>query len=86
MTNRAQLITSINKKWKAQGLFIRFRNGNTGDCSINNLCQVQIEDAMKHIDDWTVDWDLDLTQDEIAFVKEDSEWRADFIALRRKIK
>jgi hypothetical protein len=56
-------------------MFIRFLNGNTHDCSIYNLCYVSLDDAMDHVDDWKVDWDMDLTRREIALVK-DPVWRA----------
>lgn len=80
---RVQLTVSIVKKWKEQGLFIRFLNGNTLDCNISNLRQVQIEEAMEHIDDWVVDWDLHLTDDEVQFVMDNPEWREKFIALKK---
>jgi hypothetical protein len=49
-----ELTNSIIKKWRNQGMFIRFLNGNTHDCSIYNLCFVSLDDAMDHIDDWKV--------------------------------
>jgi hypothetical protein len=70
-----KLTDSILSKWKTHDRFIRFLDGNTNNCSINNLCQVSIEDAMDHIDEWKVDWDMDLTRSEIALVN-DPVWRA----------
>jgi hypothetical protein len=40
-----------------------------------NLVFVSLGDAMRRIDDWVVDWDMDLTEEEIALVRTE-EWRA----------
>jgi hypothetical protein len=70
-----QLTDSILSKWQNQDRFIRILDGNTNNCSIYNLCQVSLDDAMDHIDEWKVNWDMDLTRREIALVK-DPVWRA----------
>jgi len=65
---------SIIKKWQKQGTFIRFLDGNSLNCNLNNLKYVSIDDAMDHIDSWKVDWDMDLTKKEIKTVR-DPAWR-----------
>jgi hypothetical protein len=43
--------------WRRQGTFIRFLDGNTGNNAVSNLAFVSLPEALKHIDDWVVDWD-----------------------------
>jgi hypothetical protein len=69
------LTDSILNKWKAQRTFIRFVDGNTKNCAVSNLHYVLLPDALDHIDNWKVDWDMELTEEEIALVKK-PEWRA----------
>ena len=64
----------IIKKWKKQGTFVRFLNGDTMCCRLGNLAYVSLEDAMKNIDIWVVDWDMNLTEKEIERVRT-PEWR-----------
>ena len=66
---------SILKKWRAQGSFLRFKDGDQMNCSVRNLEYVSLKDAMDNIDEWTVDWDMNLTPKEISLVKT-PEWRA----------
>ena len=73
--NQMDLTTSIMSKWRAQGHFIRFIDGNVANCSVRNLCYVSLKDAMEHIDEWKVDWDMNLTADEVALVHRPS-WRS----------
>ena len=68
------LTTSILSKWRAQGFFIRFLDCNTHNCAASNLHFVSLKNAMDHIDDWKVDWDMELSPEEIALVKT-PEWR-----------
>ena len=72
MSNK--MTTSIMKKWNDQGSFIRFLDGNPTNVALTNLECVSIEEAMKHVDDWKVDWDMNLTDKEIALVRT-SKWR-----------
>ena len=65
----SSLINSIIMKWRTQGSFIRFIDGDKRNCTVSNLCYVSLEDAMNHIDDWVVDWDAELTRNEIRLVK-----------------
>ena len=67
--------SSILAKWRKQGAFVRFLDGNTLNCAPTNLAWVQLPDAMEHINDWVVDWDLYLTKKERALVMT-PEWRA----------
>ena len=71
-----ELTGSILRKWQNQGYsFIRFRDANPSNCSVSNLMLVSLQQAMEHIEDWVVDWDMNLTPEEIAVVC-DPEWRA----------
>ena len=70
-----RLTKSIFEKWRKQEYFVRFVNGNTLDCRRENLETVLLTDALiDHIDDWKVDWDMDLTSTEVALVR-DPAWR-----------
>ena len=60
--------------------FIRFLDGTTTNCKADNLLFVSLRDALDHIDEWTVDWDIDLTLKEIYLVKHAS-WRDVFLRL-----
>lgn len=73
-TSYSELTSSIMRKWKSQSSFIRFVDGNTGNIHPDNLKYVSIKDAMKNIDTWKVDWDMDLTRAEIQQVRSKS-WR-----------
>jgi hypothetical protein len=69
------LTKSILRKWEQQGGFIRFVNQDTLDLRRQNLEHVSMKDAMDHVDDWKVDWDMNLTEEEIALVRNPT-WRA----------
>ena len=70
-----KLTNSILKKWREQGSFIRFLDGNTLNCSVNNLAWVSIKDAMLNFDSWRTDWDADLSKREKDLVN-DPTWRS----------
>lgn len=72
------LTNNILKKWRKQKTFIRFINGNTLDCRLSNLEQVSLQDALMHVHDWVVDWDMDLTHREKQLVLDDN-WRLGLI-------
>jgi len=62
----------ILRKWKKQCMqygFIRHINGNTRDNMVENLQYVNYE-FLFHLEEWSVDWVLDLTPREIEFVHE----------------
>ena len=67
----SELTESIFTKWKWQlnmnGGFIRWINGNRIDYTPSNIVFVSPQDAMRNIDSWTVDWDMELDADEIAY-------------------
>jgi hypothetical protein len=67
-----RLLVSIIEKWREQAVtgFIRFFNGNTADCRAANLQFVSLRDTFLHFDDWKVDWDINLTEEEIDLVKQ----------------
>jgi hypothetical protein len=67
---------SIIHKWENHGApFIRHIDGNKGNDAAANLQIVPLPLALEHVDDWAVDWDLFLTKEEIAKVR-DPKWRA----------
>jgi len=68
------LTTSILSKWREQQTFVRFLDGDTLNCHVENLQYVPLKAALEHIDDWKVDWDMDLSAEEVALVL-DPEWR-----------
>ena len=74
----SELTESIFTKWKWQlnmnGGFLRWINGNRIDYTPSNIVFVSPQDAMRNIDSWTVDWDMELDDDEIAHVHVPS-WR-----------
>lgn len=72
--SRAKLTKSIIRKWRHQKTFIRFLNGDIHDCRVCNLQYVSLRDALNHIHDWAVDWDMDLTEEERLLVL-DENWR-----------
>lgn len=66
-------VRTIRDKWHEQtkpfrGYFIRFLDGDCSNCCADNLNYCSPHDAFSN-PDWKVDWDLDLTSDEIAFVR-----------------
>lgn len=69
------LTQSIIRKWRKQGKFIRFLNGDKTDCRVSNLQYVSLADAMDHIHEWVVDWDMTLTNREKQLVM-DLKWRS----------
>jgi hypothetical protein len=66
----ARLLGPIIKKWREQASmgFVRFLNGDTNDWRAANLQFVSLRDALLHFEEWTVDWDINLTEKEIAVV------------------
>ena len=70
-----KLTNSILRKWRKQKSFIRFLDGDTRNCRVDNLAYVSLEDAMHHIEAWRVDWDMNLSRAEVALVFDDV-WRA----------
>ena len=62
------LVASIMKKWSHQGSFVLFIDGNPGNCSVFNLRWIGLVEALEHIGEWKVDWDMNLTKKERDFV------------------
>jgi len=69
-----KMTMSIIKKWEKQQIFVRFMNGDTTHCHAANLDNVSLKDALEHIHDWVVDWDMELTDKEIQLVQRPA-WR-----------
>ena len=70
-----EMTPRILKKWNEQGQFIRWIDGDSLNNFLNNLQTVSKSDALQnHFDDWTTDWFVDLTEEEIKLV-ENKEWR-----------
>ena len=79
----AETFNTILDKWDKQtkslnGYFVRFKNRNTLDCRKSNLELIHPRDAMLNIKTMRVDWDFDLTKDEIRFVYLNSDVIADY--------
>ena len=68
--SKINMIKSIKNIWNKENnnQFIRFKNKNTLDCRVENLEWVSINDAMNNINDWKVDWDMELSKKQIEFV------------------
>jgi len=69
--------SSILEKWRKQKFFVRFLDGDTLNGAVVNLVLVTLSDALAH-DDWTVDWDVNLTNEECALVKSEN-WSVDLL-------
>jgi hypothetical protein len=72
------LTKSILRKWRSQGVFYRFLDYDKSNTSAKNLKQVTLKEALAHINDWVCDWDLELTDPEVALVHS-SLWRSQVI-------
>ena len=73
-----RMVKQIRQKWAEgtklqRGYFIRFINGNTLDCRVSNLALCHPRDAFININNWKVDWDCDLSEVEIQFVRDNLE-------------
>ena len=74
-TESEAMTNSILNVWRAQGTFIRFVDGSTLNFNISNLEYVSLKEAMLHVEDWKVDWDMNLCPAQIAVVRNPA-WRA----------
>ena len=81
-----ELTSSIIKKWNEkarngiQGAgFLRFVDGNKSNGHDINLNLIPLVLMLDHFDDWTTDWDSELTDDEIKLVKE-PKWREGIVS------
>ena len=72
------LTESILRKWRNQGVFYRFVDGDKKNCAAKNLKAVSLKEALVHINDWICDWDMELTDKEIMLVN-NSVWRSAII-------
>jgi len=70
-----QITQSIFRKWRAQGVFYRYLDGDRKNIIAKNLKQVSLRESLAHINDWVCDWDIELTPQEIKVVH-NSAWRA----------
>jgi hypothetical protein len=64
----------ILRKWRSQGVFYRYLDGDVKNCAAKNLKSVSLKEALAHINDWVCDWDSELTDKEILLVN-NSAWR-----------
>lgn len=71
----SNLTASILRKWRAQGDFIRFLDGDVRNAAVANLQYVSLPDALAHLGEWVTDIDMELTPAERALVQ-DPAWRA----------
>lgn len=65
-------LRSIAAKWIDQRMlgshFIRHIDGNVGNNHVNNLQFVDLETALQHVNDWQVDWSMELSDAEELLV------------------
>ena len=73
------MMNEILDIWRAQQHFIRFVDGNKSNCSITNLEWCKPAAAMRNINHWAVDWDMNLTAEQIEFVRLNHEEIALFL-------
>ncbi len=73
------LTQSILRKWRSQGAFYRFVDGDKKNCTAKNLKAVSLKEALVHINDWVCDWDMELTDKELLLVH-NAVWRCDIIS------
>jgi hypothetical protein len=72
-SGKQEMVESIMGAWAGVGNrdCVRHKDGNTMNCSFANLQEVSLDAALKHADDWKVDWVCDLSSAEIQCVKND---------------
>ena len=63
----ANRVANILRKQANAGGFIRFIDGDTANCNVNNLTYCSLTDAFAN-PTWTVDWDLYLSAKQTEFV------------------
>lgn len=73
------LTETILRKWRNQGVFYRFVDGDKKNCAAKNLKSVSLKEALVHMNDWICDWDMELTEKEIMLVN-NSYWRTAIIS------
>ena len=74
---QAALVEKAAAEWASRGMFIRFVDGDVGNCAAANLVVVPLEHALlQHAHDWCVDWDAELTERERDALRADAELRA----------
>ena len=64
----AEMGNEILDIWRTQHHFMRFVDGNRANCSITNLALCSPAAAMRNID-WAVDWDTNLSDSQVEFVR-----------------
>ncbi|EJK48131.1 hypothetical protein THAOC_33100, partial [Thalassiosira oceanica] len=64
-------MTDIRNKWSKKPSWIRSLDGNAGNCALFNLAHVTPYQAMLH-PEWTCTWIIDLSDEEIEFVRSHS--------------
>lgn len=66
--------TVIMRKWRKQSVFYRYKDCDKHNTAAKNLQQVTLKEALVNFSVWVCDWDLELTDTEIALVS-NSAWR-----------
>ena len=59
--------------------YIRFIDGDVGNCAFRNLEYVTLRDALLHAAEWTVDWDAELSDEDAALVRANGPWFAGLV-------
>ena len=71
---RDDLVESILKIWEEQGAFILSIDGNPANCAMSNIKRVDLAVALRHHDDWKVNWEMNLTAEQVAFVHKHNQY------------
>ena len=78
VANHEKMINTVLSKWCRQrstnniGGFIRFLDGDTHNCCLENLSRVSLVQALGN-PEWVVDWDADLRRNEERLVRANME-------------
>ena len=59
--------------------YIRFIDGDVGNCASRNLEYVTLRDALFHAAEWKVDWDAELSDEDAALVRANGPWFAGLV-------
>ena len=65
---KEMMMSDIRKKWSKKSVWIRSLDGNPRNAALYNLAQVTPYQAMLH-PEWTCTWTIDLSEEEVEFVR-----------------
>ena len=76
---REDLVEGIIDEWLCQKKFLLFANSSTLNYDVYTK-KVDLAVALRHVDDWKTDWGVNLTPEQVAFVRRHSRY---FIKIAR---